>query len=281
MRAGTNPGGPGHDWVHNRFIQTWVEHGKTNPPNAQRHFYPATIADNRHLDGATYRQNLELLDPITRAQLRDGDWDIRPAGRMFRPEWFEIIDPAHIPESCNWVRFWDLAATAKTPDNDPDYTVGALVGYDHHTKSYFITDIQRLRDTSGVVERHVRRIAEHDGQSVPIYIEEEPGSSGKIAIDQYRRTVLNGWSVRGDRPTGAKIVRAEPFSARAEHGEVKLARGTWNQTFLDETVQFPDGRHDDQVDAVAGAMSVLSTRPHYNITLPVDEFTRENHWKIY
>lgn len=282
MRAGTNPGGPGHDWVHRRFIEPWTNTGHTNPPRAQRHFHPAFLSDNPHLDANTYRHSLEQLDPITRAQLRDGDWDIRPSGRMFQSAWFETIDASRVPQHGDTIRFWDLAATAKTPDNDPDYTVGALVSYDHRTKCYFIRDIQRLRDTAGRVERRVRQIAEHDGKSVRIHIEEEPGSAGKTVIHHYRTNVLNGWTVRGERPTGDKIVRAEPFAARAEHGEVKLVRAPWNQAFLDEAVLFPDSRHDDQIDAIAGAMTILAKRPHYgNIVIPIDELKRESSWKIY
>ena len=44
-------------------------------------------------------------------------------------------------------------------------------------------------------------------------------------------------------------------------GTVKLVRGSWNEAFLDELILFPDGEHDDQVDAVAGAYQVLSKHP--------------------
>jgi predicted phage terminase large subunit-like protein len=256
--------------------------GETNPRDAQCTFHPAKLTDNPHLDTDAYRASLARLDPITRAQLEDGNWEIHQTGRMFQADWFATIAASAVPERCDTIRFWDLAATAKTPDNDPDYTAGALVSYDHRTKTYYVRDIQRRRDTSGRIERHVRHIAERDGKSTAIYIEQEPGSAGKTVIDHYRTNVLNGWPVRGERPTGDKIVRAEPFSARAEHGEVKLVHGSWNHAFLDEIILFPDGRHDDQVDAVSGAMTVLARRPHYsNITIPVDELSRENTWNIF
>lgn len=282
MRAGTNPGGPGADWVYRRFVEPWKRNGKTNPRNTRRHFHQAFLGDNPHLDAESYLLSLEELDPITRAQLRDGDWDIRPGGRMFQSDWFEIIDADRVPQHCETVRFWDLAATAKTPDNDPDYTVGALVSYDQRNKCYYVTDIQRFRDNAGSISRHIRHIAERDGRAISISIEEEPGSAGKSVIDHYRTDVLNGWSVRGHRPTGDKIVRAEPFAARAEHGEVKLVRAGWNQAFLDEAVLFPDSRHDDQVDAVASAMMILSKRPDFSVIhIPVHELSRANPWDIY
>jgi predicted phage terminase large subunit-like protein len=279
MRAATNPGGPGHDWVHRTFIEPWRTGGKRN--RGATRFYPASLADNPHLNDTSYRANLDRLDPITRAQLRDGDWDIRPQGRMFQSAWFDIISPTELPTRLRKVRYWDLAATAKTPTNDPDYTVGALVAYDSHAKRYYIIDIQRFRHTAGKVAAHVHATAEHDGRDVSISIEEEPGSAGKTVIDHYRTTVLNGYSVRGDRPTGDKIVRAQPFASRAEHHEVSLVRGPWNNTFLDEVVLFPDSIHDDQVDATAGAINTLAQRPDYATPIiDADEFYKPNEFDI-
>ena len=60
------------------------------------------------------------------------------------------------------------------------------------------------------------------------------------------------------RPTGEKSVRAKPASAQAEAGNVKLVRGPWNDTFLDEVCSFPNAQHDDQVDAFADALNELA-----------------------
>jgi hypothetical protein len=45
-----------------------------------------------------------------------------------------------------------------------------------------------------------------------IWIEHEPGSSG---VDAYKHTARQraGFTVRPDRPTGAKEVRAEPWAS--------------------------------------------------------------------
>jgi ribosomal protein L37AE/L43A len=88
-------------------------------------------------------------------------------------------------------------------------------------------------------------------------MEEEPGSSGKSLIDHYRRHVLQGFTLNAVRATGSKLARAGPFASQAEAGNVRLVRGPWVSAFLDECETFPDGPHDDQVDAVAGAVLVL------------------------
>ena len=42
-----------------------------------------------------------------------------------------------------------------------------------------------------------------------------------------------------------------------EAGKVYLVRGTWNKDFLTELAGFPDGEHDDQMDAVSVAWESL------------------------
>lgn len=72
MRAASNPGGKGHRWVKDRFIDGQL------PPD--RRFIPAKLSDNPGVDQESYRRNLEELDPQTRAQLLDGNWDAREPG---------------------------------------------------------------------------------------------------------------------------------------------------------------------------------------------------------
>lgn len=46
-------------------------------------------------------------------------------------------------------------------------------------------------------------------------------------------------------------------AVQAETGNVRLARGRWNDAFVQELEAFPEGGHDDQVDALAGAFAML------------------------
>ena len=246
VRAATNPGGAGHEWVFQRFL---VE-GKA----AGRLFVPAFLDDNPYLDRVTYLQSLSELDPYTRAQLLNGDWFARPPGTKFRREWFPIVDQA--PAAGRSVRFWDLAATEAKPGADPDWTVGALVST--HEGRYYLRDMRRVRATPAGVESLIKQTAELDGKAVDIWMEQEPGSSGVNTIDHYRRLVLQGYAFRGNRSSGSKEVRANPVSSAAEAGNVMLVRGAWITPFLDEAEAFPGGAHDDQVDAVSGACAQLT-----------------------
>lgn len=253
MRAASNPGGIGHEWVKQRFI---IEGEKKGRP-----FIPARLDDNPYLDREEYIQSLNELDPVTRAQLLKGDWTARQAGNLFRREWFEIVDD--YPADARKVRYWDLASTEPTkPGQDPDWTVGALVA--EKNGIFYIVDIKRTRTTPKGVEALIQQTAELDGRGVDIYMEQEPGSSGVNTIDHYRRQVLKGYSFRGHKTTGSKELRAHPVSSAAEAGNVKLVRGTWINDFLDEAEIFPNGTHDDQIDAVSGAFEMLTQGTNTN-----------------
>ena len=119
MRAATNPGGPGHDWVRRRFIEPWLAHQLDPTITLDRSYHPALLADNPYLDIDAYGEMLDQLDPVTRAQLRDGNWDIRPDGRLFQRAWFGTEPRRDVPDDVAMVRFWDLAATPKTPGQRP------------------------------------------------------------------------------------------------------------------------------------------------------------------
>ena len=58
----------------------------------------------------------------------------------------------------------------------------------------------------------------------------------------------------------SKEVRANPVSSAAEAGNVSIMGGQWNRAFLDEVALFPNGANDDQVDAMTGAVSYLSSK---------------------
>ena len=120
---------------------------------------------------------------------------------------------------------------------------------------YYIENIIRDRRDPGGVEQLIKHTASLDGKQIAIYIEQEPGSAGKHTISHYSRHVLKGYTFEGDRATGSKVIRANPLSAAAKNGNVKLVKGSWNEDFLDEAQLFPEGNYKDQIDACSGAFS--------------------------
>ena len=200
---------------------------------------------------------------------------IQLGGSLMNRQWFRIVEQA--PPLTNLVRFWDLAATVSDGNNDPDWTAGCKLGRTRDGR-WVVLDMRHARLSPGATEMLVEQTASTDGKQTKIGMEEEGGASGKSLIDHYRRSVLVGYAFNGYKPTGDKVVRAMPFAAAAEAGNVSLLKGDWNKPFLDEVESFPEGAHDDQVDACSGAINLLGNKiihPHVGadyMNAPVDNF---------
>lgn len=125
MRATTNPGGPGHQWVRRMFIDpspankpfaaTDLESGepmlypenspKAGQPLFYRRFIPASLYDNPYLaEDGQYEANLLSLPEMQRRQLLEGDWAIAEGAAFseFR-EKDHVVEPFDIPP--DWRRF--------------------------------------------------------------------------------------------------------------------------------------------------------------------------------
>lgn len=171
-------------------------------------------------------------------------------GSMFKRAAFEILPvaPAQIEAV---TRYWDKAATA----GSGDYSVGAKLG--RKGGLYYVLDVVRGQWSTNEREQIMRQTAQLDGADVPTWLEQEPGSSGKDSAAASVRN-LAGFAVYAEPVTGDKVVRAGPFAAQVEAGNVKLIKGPWNAAYLDELCAFPTGAHDDQVDASSGAFTKIA-----------------------
>jgi len=124
-------------------------------------------------------------------------------------------------------------------------------------KTFYVEDVTRFRGGPAAVETALLNLAGQDGPGVTVRLPQDPGQAGKAQAHAFVRA-LAGYAVVAKPVSGAKEVRAAPASAQAEHGNVKLVRGAWNEALLDELAAFPSGRHDDQVDALADAVNELA-----------------------
>lgn len=127
MRATTNPGGPGHQWVKKMFVDPQIpgkpfwatdENGEVllypddpkygdlaGKPLNKRLFIPAKLMDNPYLhDDGTYERNLLGLPEDQRRKLLDGDWSVVEGAAFpeFNPK-IHVIEDREIPD--HWQRF--------------------------------------------------------------------------------------------------------------------------------------------------------------------------------
>jgi PBSX family phage terminase large subunit len=223
-------------------------------PNTELIFAPTST--NTFLPENFVRNLREQYTSALAAQELEGQFtDLE--GTMFRRDWFGIVEAA--PKIVYAVRAWDMAATEVKDGNDPDWTAGVLIGR-LPNNTYCILDVVHCRATPQNVEQIMLRAAERDPPGTQIWCEEEPGSAGKTVISHLTRNVFAGYSFRGERSTGPKSARAQPLAAMAESGNIKLLRGYWNKSFLDEAECFPLGTKDDQIDAASLAFSKVAMK---------------------
>ena len=169
-------------------------------------------------------------------------------GDMFKPD--SLVKRDDRGECVMWVRAWDLAAS-KTGD----YTVGVLMGRTEDGR-YIVADVRRIRGTPDEVEALIAETASMDGVGVRISLPKDPGQAALFQV-QYLTSKLAGFSVHDSPEAGKKEVRAEPFASQVNVGNVSIVRGDWNYGYVDELRSFPDGKHDDRVDASSRAFQFL------------------------
>lgn len=267
MRSTANPGGTYGDYYYQRYFV-----------DKKGIFLPAGLNDNPHLDIDEYRMSLAELDEITRQQLEEGNWEIRPKGDLFDKSWLLSIDHKDIPSHTKWVRFWDLAAIdpkyKKKNSNKqaPDWTIGFKLGM--ADGCYYIADIIKVQKAPGDLEALIAMTAEADGFSCAIRMEEEGGSSGIANTERYARKILQGYNFAGVKPVVSKIERARPVAAACQVGSVFISNRCRNLTdFFAQLDAFPNGVNDDMIDGFSGGFAYF--RPTLGRLTPPTRNIRE------
>jgi predicted phage terminase large subunit-like protein len=161
---------------------------------------------------------------------------------------------------------------AGTEGGDGSYTAIVLM---HKMKNGTFVIERVVRGHWGALERErrLKECADMDfkvlaplGVIYKVVVEMEPGSGGKESAEATVRN-LAGFICVTDKPGAgqSKILRADPFAAQCQGGNVWLHAGPWIPDFLEEAESFPNGPHLDQIDAAAMAFKHLTTAPGYDL----------------
>lgn len=176
-------------------------------------------------------------------------------GGMFKDHWFaEKAVYRTAPSHAKRVRFWDKASS----QGQGDWTAGILMAY--YEGFVWIEDVRRGQWGSAERDKIILETCENDNITYPnvvTWAEQEPGGGGKESGEGFIK-LLAGYRAHTLPSMGkSKVARAEPFASQCAGGNVFLTNGPWVQSFLKEVSEFPNGKHDDQVDAASGAFNRL------------------------
>lgn len=170
-------------------------------------------------------------------------------GEFFKPDMIGIIDA--LPVGISFVRAWDFGATEGGGDPTVGFKLGKLA--DGRT---VIADIIKFQGGPDRVRSSLKNTADLDGKPVKIRIPQDPGQAGKDQAQSMAR-LLSGYNVLAKVVTGDKVVRAESWASQVNIGNCVMLRAPWNAALIDELRMFPNGPHDDQVDAGSDAFNEL------------------------
>lgn len=241
-------------WEHIRFP---MRYNSRNPdPRDPRTIQGELLWPEQWPEDKVRKEELSLGEFGRAGQLQQEP--IPEGGALFKREWFSnIVDALPTDGRLEYCRGWDTAATES---ETADWTAGVLIAKHSVGKllTYYICDVVRVRvEEADIIIKQTARI---DGKSVAVREEQEPGGSGKAVIKDHTRQ-LAGYDYSGVIISGDKATRARPFRAQAEAGNVKILKGEWNRTYINELCSFPNGTYDDQVDGTSCAFNSIEDQP--------------------
>lgn len=173
------------------------------------------------------------------------------AGEFFSRSDFEVIERA--PDGLRWVRYNDLALSEK---KTADWNTSVATAMDKEGTVY-LRDMVRVKGWTEFKERlkTLMLMAEEVGTTWGI---EDVAFQALAFQELARERELARVSILPIRPNGDKVSRARPLQARGKSGKLKLVKGPWVETFIQECLDFPNGRHDDQVDTASGGLQMIA-----------------------
>lgn len=266
-RATTNPGGPGHMWVRERFrIQ---DHGSPTrfrlsdtvdgeKLETTRRFISARLVDNPHLadNDPTYRQRLLGLPEAERRKLLDGRWDVVEGAyfRTWTPDVHVIDPPALQPEWRYWRSMdWGYAAP---------YCV-LWYAMDEAANIYVWRELYGIAST-GVPNEGCRASARDVALRI---LDMEKGERREYRYNPADRSIWNesGHASRAGMHSIADRFRAEGVAWTPAAGGPRSRVNGWAEIVLALTASVDDARRDE---SQGGGLYISRACEHLIRTLP-------------
>ena len=175
-------------------------------------------------------------------------------GNLIRTDWWRSYPDDLRPESFTTLVI--SADTAFKKSESADYSVFVVAGMDKTGDIYIVDIVRGKYDFPELKQRMIQLNNAWRGRGLrAIYIEDK--ASGQSLIQELKRE--SGVSVIPYKVVSDKVARVNAILPLIEGGRVFLPESAgWLDEFADECVSFPNGNHDDQVDAMTIAVDVLS-----------------------
>ena len=223
MRAGTNPGGRGHEWVKQKFILGDVP------------FIPSSYLDNIHLDTVEYTKSLEKLDELTKRQLMHGDWDaVITKGLLIS---LERLNQNVIRITDDYKPVFSTIGIDPAGSGTDKFSCTLLTYFTND--QLVVTDMMATPDNTDIEEQvHTFILSNMKYNPVLVNFEREPGSRSEDAL-KYWQTILGDLLNENqiiDTPassTGNKYNRARPHAQLVKENKL-----FFNESLLSQSTNY-------------------------------------------
>ncbi len=183
-------------------------------------------------------------------------------GSIIKLDWFNryVRRPSQFRRI---IQSWDTAYDGKSMHDPSVCTVwGEFV--DRNSTTYFLLDVWRQRVDYPIVKKAIFSMYQRWPGTHKILVENR--TSGKSIVKDLQQTNLPILPILGQ---GSKEIRAMSVSGLIESGKVCIPEtAKWLYEFENEVVQFPLGKHDDQVDSMTQALEYLKKPSFYQSIKP-------------
>jgi len=175
-------------------------------------------------------------------------------GNILKAEWWKFYTEEEQPK-----RFSSIvvgADTAFKKTETADYSAFVVVGLAHNGDMYILEVIRNKWDFPELKKIAVEVNNKWRGRGLRgLYIEDK--ASGQSLIQELKRE--SGISVIPYKVNTDKVARINTIAPFIEGGRVYLPKeASWLDAFMDESLTFPNGKYDDQIDAISIALDALS-----------------------
>lgn len=187
-------------------------------------------------------------------------------GKIFRREKFnyfsikddfiEFLTKKEEQILLSYIKLSDLSIFATidlaiTTNQQSDFTVAVVFGISKDRKIFLLEVLREKFDSA----EHINFVHNIFSKWHPILIGIESVQYQVSLVQQARRL---GIPIKELRPDKDKVARSLAIATYVENGLVYLnQRASWLEDFLAELVEFPNGKHDDQVDAFAYIAQII------------------------
>ncbi|KIL72702.1 phage terminase large subunit [Bacillus badius] len=185
-------------------------------------------------------------------------------GNIFNRHWWKFYMPEDLP------RIWDKQAQSWDctfkDSKTSDFVVGQVWG--KKQANFYLLDQDRNRMNLPETLKAIRHMSEKWPDAKAKYVEDK--ANGPAVIQMLQDEISGLIAVN---PEGGKEVRANAVSPLVEAGNVYLPHPSiapWVNDFIEEATAFPNGKHDDMVDAATQALNKLQTAK----SNPLDRYKR-------